>query len=224
MMLQADVSSAERPAMLAAVERFPEHLRAMAGLYPGNVGSDYQDELELAFKAAERPGIVAIGEIGLDYHYNSEFKQEQKEVFKAQLELAAKLDLPVNIHLREATDDFFEVLDSCRGLGIRGNLHAFSGSAETFRRVSRYGEWYVGIGGVLTFKNAGLARDLAEIPLERIILETDAPYLAPTPLRGTRNESANIPVIAAKVAELKGMSIENVASATTANARRLFSL
>lgn len=223
-MLQADISSAERPAMLAAVDRFPECLRAMAGLYPGCVESDYQKELDLAFEAAKRPGIVAIGEIGLDYHYGGDFKDEQKTAFKAQLELAAKMDLPVNIHLREATEDFFEVLDSCRGLALRGNLHAFSGSAETFRRVSRYGDWYVGIGGVLTFKKAGIARELEEIPLERILLETDAPYLAPTPLRGTRNESANIPLIAAKIAEIKGVTIEEVASATTANARSLFSL
>ncbi|MCQ2182568.1 MAG: TatD family hydrolase [Bacteroidales bacterium] len=223
-MLQADISSAERPAMLDAVSRFPDSLRAMAGLYPGNVGADYRDELDLAIEASGRPGIVAIGEIGLDYHYNTDFKKEQKEVFKAQLELAAKLNLPVNIHLREATEDFFDVLDSCRGLALRGNLHAFSGSLETFRRVCRYGEWYVGIGGVVTFKNAGIARDLQDIPLERMVLETDAPYLAPTPLRGTRNESANIPVIAAKVAQIKNVTIEEVASATTANAKRLFSL
>lgn len=224
MMLQADISSAERPAMLAAVDRFPEQLKAMAGLYPGNVGENYQDELDLAFKAAERPGIVAIGEIGLDYHYNSDHRAEQKEAFKAQLELAARMNLPVNIHLRDATEDFFDVLDSCRGLALRGDLHAFSGSAETFRRLSRYGDWYVGIGGVVTFKNAGIARDLAEIPMERILLETDAPYLAPTPLRGTRNESANIPLIAAKIAEIKGVPIENVAEVTTAGAKRLFNL
>lgn len=223
-MLQADVSSAERPAMLAAVDRFPDALRAMAGLYPGNVEADYGEELDLAFRAAERPGIVAIGEIGLDYHYNANYKKEQKEAFKAQLELASRLNLPVNIHLREATEDFFDVLDSCRGLALSGSLHAFSGSAETFRRVSRYGEWYVGIGGVVTFKNAGIARELQEIPLERVILETDSPYLSPTPLRGTRNESANIPIIAAKVAEIKNTTVEEVASVTTSNARRLFSL
>jgi len=224
MMLQADICSAERAPMLAAVDRFPDALRAMAGFYPGNVTADYQEELDLAFEAAKRPGIVAIGEIGLDYHYNSDFRKEQKEVFRAQLELASKLGLPVNIHLREATEDFFEVLEDCRNLEIRGNLHAFSGSAEIFRRLSRFGEWYVGIGGVITFKNAGIARELTGIPLERILLETDAPYLAPTPLRGTRNESSNIPLIAAKVAEIKNISVEEVASATTANARRLFSL
>jgi len=223
-MLQADISSAERPAMLAAVDRFPDVLRAMAGLYPGNVQTDWRNELDLAFEAARRPGIVAIGEIGLDYHYNEDFREEQKEAFKSQLELAARLNLPVNIHLRDATEDFFRVLDSCRGLPLRGNLHAFSASAEIFRRVSRYGEWYVGIGGVVTFKNAGIARELKDIPLDRILLETDAPYLAPTPLRGTRNESANIPIIAAKVAEIKDIRIEEVAEATTSNARRLFSL
>ena len=128
----------------------------------------------------------------------------------------------MNIHLRDATDDFFKVLDSCRGLGLRGNLHAFSSSSEIAARIRRYGEWYVGIGGVLTFKNAGIARDIADIPLEMIVLETDSPYLAPTPLRGTRNESANIPLIAAKLAELKGISLEQAAQVTTCNAKRLF--
>ena len=120
-------------------------------------------------------------------------KAEQQEALKAQLELAAKFDLPVNIHLRDATDDFFKVLDSCRGLGLRGNLHAFSSSSEIAARIRRYGEWYVGIGGVLTFKNAGIARDIADIPL-----------------------------IAAKLAELKGISLEQAAQVTTCNAKRLF--
>ena len=114
------------------------------------------------------------------------------------------------------------MLDSCRGLGLRGNLHAFSGSKEVAARIRRYGDWYVGIGGVLPFKNAGIARDIADIPMEMILLETDSPYLAPTPLRGTRNESANIPLIAAKLAEIKGISLEDAAEVTTGNAKILF--
>jgi TatD DNase family protein len=130
----------------------------------------------------------------------------------------------VNIHLRDATDDFFEVLDSCRHLGLRGNLHAFSGSIETFRRIRKYGDWSVGIGGVVTFKKASLPETVREIPLECILLETDAPYMAPVPLRGTRNESANIPLIAAKIAEVKGLDIETVAAVTTDNAKKLFAI
>jgi TatD DNase family protein len=168
--------------------------------------------------------VVALGEIGLDYHYGAEFAAEQREAFRVQMELASEMGLPVNIHLREATEDFFRIMDDCRGLHLRGSLHAFSGSYETFQRVQKYGEWYVGIGGVVTFRKASLAEAVRRIPLERIILETDSPYLTPTPYRGTRNESKYIPLIAAKVAELKGISIEEAAEATTASARRLFNI
>lgn len=221
-MMLADVDSRERQAMHELAARHPGVLYPMAGLYPGSVDSRWQEELDLVYRAASGPEIVAIGEIGLDYHWPTDFKVQQQEALKAQLELAARLDLPVNIHMRDATEDFFKVLDSCRGLALRGNLHAFSGSKEVASRIRRYGDWCVGIGGVLTFKNAGIAREVEDIPLEMIVLETDSPYLAPTPLRGTRNESANIPLIAAKLAEIKGVSIEHTALITSSNAKRLF--
>lgn len=221
-MLLADIDSSERQAMHELAARHPGVLYRMAGLYPGSVKENWQEEVDSVYGTACAPDIVAIGEIGLDYHWSTEFKTQQQDALKAQLELAASLNLPVNIHLRDAADDFFKVLDSCRGLGLRGNLHAFSGSKEVAARIRRYGDWYVGIGGVLTFKNAGIARDIADIPMEMILLETDSPYLAPTPLRGTRNESANIPLIAAKLAEIKGISLEEAAEVTTGNAKILF--
>ena len=222
-MLQADIDSGERRSMLDLCAQHPGVLFPMLGLYPGSVKEDWQDELDQVFEHAKNPErFVAIGEIGLDYHFSTEFKEQQKDALKAQLELAAKLDLPVNIHLRDATDDFFAVLDSCRGLGLRGNLHAFSGSAETAARIRKYGDWSVGIGGVLTFKKAGIAEAVKNIPMEMILLETDAPYLAPAPLRGTRNESSFIPLIASKLADIKGLSVERVAEATTSNALNLF--
>lgn len=222
-MLLADIDSRERAAMYGLAERHPGVLHPMLGLYPGSVGKTWKDEL-LALEAWKGKGAVAIGEIGLDYHWSTEFREQQKEAFRLQLEMAAEMDLPVNIHLRDATEDFFEVLESCARLHLRGNLHAFSGSIETFRRIQRYGDWSVGIGGVVTFKNASLQQTVRQIPLERILLETDAPYLAPTPLRGSRNESANIPLIAAKIAELKGIDMETVAEVTTANAKNLFGI
>lgn len=222
-MLQADTDSRERPGMFELTDRYPGILLPMLGLYPGSVDSSWQKEIDAMLDYSTR-NIVAIGEIGLDYHFDTTFRKEQKDAFFTQLELAAKMNLPVNIHLRDATEDFFDVLKAASHLGIRGNLHAFSGSAETFRRVSRMGDWYVGIGGVLTFKKASIARDILEIPTERILLETDSPYLAPTPLRGTRNESANIPLIAASLAAIKGVSIEEIAAVTTSNAKKLFSL
>lgn len=221
-MLQADTCSAEREAMLSLCKAHPGVLYPMVGLYPGYVTKDWQSEVDEVYRLATEPDFIAIGEIGLDYHFSIEFKDEQKDALKAQLELASRLGLPVNIHLRDATDDFFDVLDSCRNLNLRGNLHAFSGSAQTARRVRNYGEWSVGIGGVLTFKNAHIAKELEDIPMEMIMLETDAPYLTPTPFRGTRNDSSHIPLIAAKVAEIKGISIEEVAQVTSANALRLF--
>lgn len=223
-LLQPDVDSRERDSMFALVDRHPGVLYPMVGLYPGSVEKDWRDEMDRMEKYLSRPGLVAIGEIGLDYHYGAEFAAEQKEAFRIQLEMAARMDLPVNIHLREATEDFFSIMDDCRHLGLRGNLHAFSGSYETFCRVSRYGEWYVGIGGVVTFKKASLAESVRRIPLERIVLETDCPYLTPVPYRGQRNESAYVPVIAAKIAELQGIDIERVAEVTTSNAETLFNL
>lgn len=222
-MILADIDSKERGRMYSLCGKHPDVLYPMLGLYPGSVGEDWQEELDKVEKLSALHNYVAFGEIGLDYHFDTTYKEQQKEALKAQLELAARYGIPVNIHLRDATEDFFNVMDSCRGLGLRGNLHAFSGSAQTLRRLQKYGEWSAGIGGVVTFKNAGIAKEIADIPLECILLETDAPYLAPTPLRGTRNESANIPLIAGKIAEIKGISQEKVASQTTLNALKLFS-
>ena len=222
-LLQPDVDSKERDAMFALTDRYPGALYPMLGLYPGSVEKDWHEEFDRMLEYRDRK-VVAIGEIGLDYHYGAEFAEEQKEAFRLQLELAAEMDLPVNIHLREATEDFFAILDDCRHLHIRGNLHAFSGSLETFRRLQTYGEWYVGIGGVVTFKKAGIGRDIADIPLDRILLETDAPYLTPVPHRGERNESSFIPLIAGFIAAAKGISVEEVAAATTYNAHQLFAI
>ena len=222
-MLQPDVDSSERAAMFSLCERYPEVLRPMLGLYPGSVKEDWKEELDKMLEYAGRE-IVAVGEIGLDYHYGKEYKEQQKEALKWQLEWAARRGLPVNIHLREATEDFFTVLDSCSSLPEKGCLHAFSGSVETWRRLQKYGRWSVGIGGIVTFKKASLADTVKEIPLDYIVLETDAPYMAPTPLRGTRNDSSNLPLIAAKIAEVKGLTLEETVEATTQNAIKLFNL
>lgn len=222
-MLQPDIDSRERAAMFALVERHPGVLHPMLGLYPGSVDKNWKKEIDLMLPYRDR-GIVAVGEIGLDYHFSTEFMEEQKEALRVQLELASQWDLPVNVHLRDATADFVDIIEDCAHLHLRGNLHAFSGSAEIFQRLQKSGDWYVGIGGVLTFRKASIAKDILRIPLERIVLETDAPYLAPTPHRGERNESSMIPVIADFLAGLKGKSLEEVAETTTRNARTLFKL
>lgn len=223
-LLQADIDSKERGRMFSLVERHPGVLFPMLGLYPGSVEENWRDEID-AMLPYRSKGIVAVGEIGLEYHYRPETRELQKEAFRTQLELASEWDLPVNIHLREATEDFFEIMKDCAHLHLRGNLHAFSGSAEMFDRLCRTGgDWYVGIGGVLTFKKASIAEDVKRIPLSRILLETDAPYLTPVPHRGERNESAYVPAIAAFLAQQKGVSLEDVAAITTNNAKKLFSI
>lgn len=223
MMLQADVDSRERDGMFSLSRQFPDVLRQMLGLYPGSVDERWQDEVQ-AWLARLDDSIVAIGEIGLDYHEGDAFRAEQREALRTQLELASEHDLPVNIHLRDAWEDLFKILEDCRHLQLRGNLHCFSGSYEIYERARRCGDFSVGIGGVVTFKNSRLADTVSRIPLEHILLETDCPYLAPVPHRGERNESAYIPLIAAKIAEVKGVSVEQIENATTRNARQLFNL
>lgn len=227
-MIQADVDSHERPAMWEIGRRHPGVIYQMLGLYPGSITKEnWQEELELVYRIARNMAakpFVAIGEIGLDYHEGKEYAKEQKEVLRLQLELAAKMDLPINIHLRDAWEDFFQIIEDCRHLHLRGNLHCFTASYEVYERANRSGRWSVGIGGVVTFKNAGLPKTLERIPLEDILLETDAPYLAPVPKRGHRNESAYLPCIAAKVAEIKGTTPEDIAQITTHNAETLFGI
>ena len=222
-MIQADVDSRERPAMWEFGDRHPGVIYEMLGLYPGSVDSNWRDELD-ALEPYKKKSVVAIGEIGLDYHEGLEFVDEQKEVLRLQLEMAAAMNLPVNIHLRDAWEDFLHILADCRHLGLRGNLHCFTASYEIYERANRYGDFSVGIGGVVTFRNASLAKTLERIPIEKILLETDAPYLAPMPHRGSRNESSYLPLIAAKVAEIKGLSLEQAAAATTRNAQKLFAI
>lgn len=222
-MIQADIDSRERSSMWEVGNRHKDVLFQMLGLYPGSVDAGWKEELD-ALEPYKEKGVVAIGEIGLDYHEGKEFAKEQKEVFRLQLEMAASMNLPVNIHLRDAWEDFFEILKDCRHLGLRGVLHCFSGSHEVYLRANNFGDFSVGIGGVVTFKNSSLAATVAKIPMEHILLETDAPYLAPVPHRGERNESAYLPLVAAKVAEVKGMTVEEVADVTTTNAEILFNI
>ena len=168
--------------------------------------------------------IYAIGEIGLDCYWSQEFIKEQKEVFRTQLELASRLDLPVIIHSRESTQMILDIIRDCRHLALRGVFHAYSGSVETYRELQKLGDWYIGIGGVLTYKKAGIAETVKDIPLDRILLETDSPYLTPVPFRGKRNESAYIPHIASRLSELTGKEVGEIASITTSNAKTLFGI
>ena len=230
LMLLPDIDSSEREAMFAAADRHPDILRPMIGLYPGSVNKEWREEIDRMVRflykwedgKPENRKVVAVGEIGLDYHEGKDFAEEQKDALEWQLGFAAERGLPVNIHQRDAMGDFLGIIR--RHKGLRGNMHAYSGSLESFQELQRLGDWYIGVGGVVTFKNAGLAEVVRNIPLDRIVLETDAPYLTPVPYRGKRNESSYIPLIAAKVAELKGVTVDEVAETTTNNAKTLFGI
>lgn len=225
MMILPDISSKERGRMVGLYERWKNNTRICAALHPTEIGEDWKQEvLDFQSFVNSRSDIVAIGETGMDLYWSKEFEAVQRDVFRLHIETALQKGLPLLIHARNATDEIFRVLEDYRGRGCRGIFHAFSGSIETFRRLERYGDWLVGIGGVLTFKNAGIAQVVKEIPLERIVLETDSPYLTPVPFRGKRNESAYIPHIASFLAQLKEVPETEIERVTTANARRILGL
>lgn len=218
-----DIDSASREAMFTLADRHPGTVFPCLGLHPTSVGKDWETEYGKMMQYSGKT-IYAIGEIGMDCYWSKEFVREQEEAFRMQLQLACSKGLPVIIHSRNSTDLILRILDEYRYMGLRGVFHAFSGSIETFRALQKYGDWYVGIGGVLTYRNASIAETVRDIPTDRILLETDSPYLTPVPKRGSRNESSYIPYIAEKLAMLKGLTPEETAAATTANARALFGI
>ena len=222
-MILPDIDSQTREAMLALTERHEGTLFPCIGLHPTSVDTGWQNEMLQVEKHLDRK-IYAIGEIGMDCYWSKEFIREQEEVLRIQLGAAARMSLPVIIHSRESTELIINILKECSHLGLRGVFHAFSGSIETFRELQKTGDWYIGIGGVLTYKKASIAETVKQIPLERILLETDSPYLTPVPFRGKRNESSYIPYIADRLAELSGHSLEEVAHTTTENAQKLFGI
>lgn len=194
------------------------------GLHPTSVAENWRDELDFVKKHLSDRRYYAIGEIGLDEYWSKDFVREQIFVCEEQIALAAEAGLPVIIHLREATDDFFRVLDDLRGVEFSGVMHAFSGSYETYRRLLFKADFKFGIGGVSTYKNAGVATALEKMSLDDLVLETDCPWLTPVPFRGHRNEPAYVRYVADKIALIKNVTAEDVASATSANARSLFKL
>lgn len=203
------------------VERFPEKCFPMLGLHPCSVQEDYKNQLrELAF-IGETFKCVGIGEIGIDLYWDKTTLGWQQDAFKTQILWAKQQELPIVIHCREAFDEVFEILDEMRGDDLRGIFHCFTGSIQQAERAIDLG-LYIGIGGIVTFKNAGLDKVVKSIPLQHVVLETDAPYLAPVPFRGKPNESSYLRYVAEKVAELHEVSLKKVADVTTANAVDVF--
>ena len=205
------------------VKRYPNNCFAMAGLHPCDVKEDFQEQLAIIYSSIADRKIYAIGEIGIDLYWDKSTLAIQQDAFKQQINWAKELGLPFVIHCREAFDEVFEVLDELKDAKMRGIFHCFTGNLAQATRAIDLG-FYLGIGGVVTYKKAGLDLVLADIPLEHIVLETDSPYLAPVPYRGKPNESSYLIHIAQKVADIYNISVEEVADITTANSKKIFGI
>lgn len=223
------IDSESHEALFDLCRRHPGACLPMMGLHPTSINDNprWREELELAEHylknpPADIPGFCAVGEIGLDFYWSAEFRDEQTEAFRRQCRLAVELDLPVAIHTRNAWPEMLALIEEFRGSGLRGVFHAFADTADTYRRLCACGDFLFGIGGVVTFKKSALADTVREMDPERLLLETDCPYLTPAPHRGERNESAYVRHVCDKVADLKGLAPELLADITTRNAKRMF--
>lgn len=205
--------------ILELSNKFKGYLMPAIGIHPDNIDMDYNkiNDLETIIKSNR---IVGIGEIGLDYYHNKENKNEQIELFSQQVDLAEKYNLPIIVHTRDSIQDCLNILKSKNSRGI---IHCFSGSLEMAKEFIKLG-YYLGIGGVLTFKNSKLYKVIEQIDLSYIVLETDSPFLSPEPLRGTKNNPSNVIFVAQKIAEIKHLSTEEVIKITTNNARKIFDI
>lgn len=208
--------------MLETAERYPGFCIPMMGLHPCSVDKKFEKELYLVEEwLAKSDQFVAVGEIGTDLYWDKTHFEQQKEAFRIQSDLAIQYDLPIVIHCRESLDENIALVEEFHDKGLKGVFHCFSGSIEQARKIIELG-FYLGIGGVATFKNGGLVELLPEIPIESIVLETDSPYLAPTPLRGKRNEPSFIKHIAEKIAVAKNLDVEKIGEIAAQNTATLF--
>jgi len=218
-----NVDATTTEAMLALCSKYPHHCYPMMGLHPTSVNQDYEEPLLQTKKLIETGEYIAVGEIGMDLYWDKTFVEEQKYVLAEQLRLAVALHLPVVIHSRNSFDEIMAVIQQTALPDLTGVFHCFSGTVEQAGQVIALG-FKIGIGGVLTFKNSGLDKVVQHFGLEHLLLETDSPYLAPVPYRGKRNQSAYIPLIARKIADIKNVPLQQVAEITTQNAKELFKL
>lgn len=211
--------------MLALEKAWPSNLRSMMGLHPCYVKPEnYRQQLDACREQFEQHHFVAVGEIGIDLYWDKSTLTIQQEAFTEQIGWAKELGLPIAIHARDAFDEIFEILDRHADERLSGVFHCFTGTAEQAQKALSYAGFYLGIGGVVTYKKAALDQSLTHVPLDRLVLETDAPYLAPVPHRGKRNESAYITAVAQRLSEIYGCSINHLAAITSNNAKQLFRL
>lgn len=214
------IDSESHAKMLQLEQKAPSCL-AMMGLHPCSVKGNYREELAIARGHLEKRRFVGVGEIGLDFYWDKTFTDEQYKAFREQLEWAIHFDIPVSIHSRNATDECIAVVAEHQKGRLKGVFHCFSGDEKQAKQIIDFG-LYLGIGGVVTFKNSGLDKVMQNISLDHVVLETDAPYLAPVPFRGKRNEPSYLKYVVEKLSTIKSISMDDVASITTVNAEKLF--
>lgn len=218
-----DVSTYDQ--MMAMVRDYPGVAFPMMGIHPTHVGEDREEQLQAVEVAFDQnpEAFVAVGEIGIDLYWEKDKLAWQQEAFARQIDVALKHDKPIVIHARDSFNEIFEIVEEKQNGELKGVLHCFTGNLEQAQRCLQLG-LHLGIGGVATFKNGGLDAVLPHVPTDKLVLETDSPYLAPVPYRGKRNESSYVPIVAQRVAELTGLKLTEVAAITTENAEKLFNL
>ena len=218
-----NIDSDSIASMLRMTEEYPGVCYAMMGLHPCSVKTEYLRELEIVEEWLGKRRFSAVGEIGTDLYWDTSFRKQQETCFRRQIALAGKMQLPVVIHSRESLDWNIEIVTEMQDGSLSGVFHCFTGTPELARRIIELG-FFLGIGGVITFKNSGLAETVQQLPLESLLLETDAPYLTPHPYRGKRNETSYVRLVAEKIAACKGVSLQAVCEVTSLNAQKLFVL
>ena len=207
--------------MLKMEQDYPGQCFAMMGLHPCSVKENFEEELQIAEQWLARRKFAAVGETGLDFYWDKTFTAQQYTAFRAQVGWAKKYNIPVVIHSRQSTPECIDVIKEMHDTSLTGIFHCFGGSLEEAQQITELG-FYLGIGGVLTYKNSGLAGVIEKLPLDNIVVETDAPYLTPVPFRGKRNESAYLKYVVQKIADVKKISVDEAAAITTFNAQKLF--
>ncbi len=212
------------PKMLELEKSDTTLFSSMIGLHPTSVKEDYKEQLSTLYLSATSHNYCAIGEIGLDFYWDRTFEKEQIIAFEEQVDWAIQMDLPLALHVRKALPETIASLKKFDKNKLHGVFHSFSGSIEMAKEIKKLGDFYYGINGVVTFKNAGVAEVVKELPIERIVLETDCPYLTPVPFRGKRNETSYVIYVAEKIANLKEITVEEVAQQTSKNACSLFKI
>ena len=218
-----NVDAQSLPRMLELEAQYPDYCYAAVGLHPESVKENYQIELDIIREELERRKYLAVGEIGIDLYWDKTFQTEQIRAFQTQVEWAIEFNLPVIIHVRNSHNETIQALKPYSGKGLKGIFHCFGGTPEEAAEIFSLGDFKLGIGGVVTFKNSGLAATLMHIPLEKLVLETDSPYLTPVPFRGKRNESSYLRYVAARLSEIYAVPQDEVNRITTESANSVFS-